>query len=384
MRPLFLYYLICKLTSKCYHSGMEKYKVLLIGCGRVAVKHLKAIKKNSDRVELAALVDVSEEAAKKLDPSVPYFKDYKEAITTVKPDIVSVMVPSGLHFEIAKFALENGCNLLLEKPMTMSSSQSRDIYELSVKTGKKLAMGHIYRYFPIVGLVHDDINEGKFGKVTHGSIFVRWGHGDDYYGSAAWRGTWKSDGGALMNQTIHAIDLLVWLMGSKPVEAVSMISQRRAHIEAEDLGMAVLKMDDGSLASIEGTTCTSDKDKAAEFSVFCENGVITMGIRQGKPSLNIRDGNGKKLNGKYIRRQIKKGGISSLLGALNPHTAIYTDLIDSIANDRQPIADAYAGYTSVDNLMGIYKSAKLHQTVKLPLEEEFSSIDMSGYFEGEN
>ena len=361
---------------------MGKLEVIIIGCGRVAAKHLKAINKNKDRVELAALVEVSEEAAKSLAPDVKYFKDYKEAITEVKPDIVAVTVPSGLHFEIAKFALENNCNLLLEKPMTMSSDESRQIYELSVKTGKKIAMGHIYRYFPIVGIVHDDIKAGKYGKVTHGTISVRWGHGDDYYGSAAWRGTWKSDGGALMNQTIHAIDLLVWLMNATPVEAVSMISQRKARIEAEDLGMAVLKMDNGALASIEGTTCTSDKDKSAEFTVFCEKASITMGIRKGKPSLNIRNADGKKLNGHYIRQQIRKGGIGSLLSALNPHTAIYTDLIDSIDNDRQPVADAYSGYTSVDNLMGIYKSAKTGTAVKLPLEDNFSSVDMTGYFEG--
>lgn len=368
----------------CYHSGMEKYKVLIIGCGRVASKHLKAIQKNSDRVELAGLVDVSEEAAGRLDPEARYFKDYKEAIIEIKPDIVAVTVPSGLHFEIAKYALENGSNLLLEKPMTMSSDESREIYELSVKTGKKIAMGHIYRYFPIVGLVHDDIKSGKFGKVTHGSIYVRWGHGDDYYGSAAWRGTWKSDGGALMNQTIHAIDLLVWMMGSTPVEAVSMISQRRAKIEAEDLGMAILKMDDGSLASIEGTTCTSDKDKAAKFSIFCENGTISMGIRKGKPALDITDADGRSLNLYYIGKQIGKAGIGSLLGALNPHTAIYSDLIEAISDNRQPIADAYAGYSSVDNLMGIYKAAKTGQSVKLPLEGDFSSVDMTGFFEGVN
>lgn len=361
---------------------MEKYKVMIIGCGRVAAKHLKAIAKNSKRVSLAALVDVSEEAAKRLSPDTPYYSDYKKAIEEVKPDIVAVTVPSGLHYEIAKYAMEHGCNLLLEKPMTMSSGESRDIYDISQKTGKKIAMGHIYRYFPIVGLVHDDIKDGKFGKVTHGSIYVRWGHGDDYYGSAAWRGTWKSDGGALMNQTIHAIDLLVWLMGSTPVEAASMISQRKAKIEAEDLGMAILKMDDGSLASIEGTTCTSDKDKCAEFSVFCEGGTVSMGIRSGKPSLNIRDINGKKLNGRYIRRQIRKGGLGSLLGALNPHTAIYSDLIESLDTGKQPIADAKAGYTSVDNLMGIYKSAKNKTTVKLPLDEDFSSVDMTGYFGG--
>lgn len=361
---------------------MEKLQVMIIGCGRVASKHLKAINKNSKNCELAALVDVSEEAAKKLSPDAKYFNDYKKAIDEVKPDIVAVTVPSGLHFEIAKYAMEHGSNILLEKPMTMSSSQSKEIYEISKLTGKKIAMGHIYRYFPLVDLLRKDIEAGKFGKVTHGSIYVRWGHGDDYYGSAAWRGTWKSDGGALMNQTIHAIDLLVWLMGSNPVEATAMLSQRKAKIEAEDLGMAVLKMDDGSLASIEGTTCTSDKDKCAMFTVFCEDGVASMGLRKGMPSLDIRMANGKKLNGYYVRKQIKEHGFSSLLSALNPHTAIYADFIDAIKEGREPIADAKAGYTSVDNLMGIYKSAKTGKVVKLPLDEDFSSMDMTGYFGG--
>lgn len=361
---------------------MEKYRVMIIGCGRVATKHLKAISKNSKRLELAALVDVSEEAAKRLSPDTAYFDDYKTAIETVKPDIVAVTVPSGLHYEISKYAMEHGCNLLLEKPMTMSSAESKDIYDISVKTGRKIAMGHIYRYFPIVGLVHDDIRDGKFGKVTHGSIYARWGHGDAYYNSAAWRGTWKSDGGALMNQTIHAIDLLVWLMGGTPVEAVSMLSQRKAKIEAEDLGMAILKMDDGSLASVEGTTCTLENDKSAEFTVFCENGVVSMGLRKGKPHLDIRRGDGKKLNGYYIRKQISKFGLGSLLNALNPHTAIYQDFVVSLDTGKDPIADAKAGYTSVDNLMGIYKAAKTQSTVRLPLEEDFSSTDMTGFFGG--
>lgn len=364
----------------------EKKKVIIIGCGRVAAKHIKAIKKLKDRLTLAALVDNNPEAVERLIKSakikgeVQAFTDYKLAIEDIRPDIVAVTVPSGLHFSIAEYALEHGCNLLLEKPMTMSSSESRRIYELSQEKDLKIAMGHIYRYFPLVSLLQKDIADGKFGKVTHGTIFVRWGHQDDYYRSAAWRGTWKSDGGALMNQTIHAIDLLVWLMGSRPVEAEAMLAQRLRDIEAEDLGMAILRMDDGSLASIEGTTATSDKDHAAMFSVFCSDGVVSLGIRSGKPSLNIRNGKGKKLNGKYIRKQIKAGGISSLLGALNPHTGIYRDFVDALDSGRQPLADALSGYTSVDTLMGIYKSAQESRAVALPLQEDFSSVDMTGFF----
>ncbi len=365
----------------------KKYSVIIIGCGRVAVKHLKAIHKLKNRCELMALVDVSDVAPKKLlegskidSKNVKIFNDYKTAIDEIKPDIVAVTVPSGLHFSIAKYAMENGCNLLLEKPMTMSSDESRQIYELSQKTGRKIAMGHIYRYFPLVSLLQKDIKDGKFGKVTHGTIYARWGHGDDYYNSAAWRGTWKSDGGALMNQTIHAIDLLVWLMGSKPVEATSMLSQRLRKIEAEDLGMAILKLEDGSLASIEGTTATDENNQSAMFSIFCEKGVISLGLKKKIPQLDIRGENGKKLNMHYINKHIKTYGFNSMLNALNPHTGIYDNFISAIDNDTQPLADAMSGYSSVDTLMGIYKSAKEGRKIALPLEEDFSSIDMQNFF----
>lgn len=364
--------------------------VIIIGCGRVAEKHLKAISKLKGSLALAAVVDTNPESAKRLLNSVKGFantkvyNDYKTAIEEVKPSIVSVTVPSGLHYQIAKYAMEHGCNLLLEKPMTMSVSEAREIFELSQKTGLKIAMGHIYRYLPIVGLLRDDIAEGKFGKVTHGTIYVRWGHGEDYYNSAAWRGTWKSDGGALMNQSIHAIDLLVWLMDSEPEEASSMIAQRLRKIEAEDLGMAVLRLENGALAQIEGTTSTVPSKHTAEFSVFCENGQLTMGLDSGKPHLKIYgvkpDGKLKKLNGYYIRKQFKTGGMFSYKCALNPHLGIYKNLFDSIIENKNPIADAYSGFSSVDTLLGIYKSAKEGRPVKLPLTEDFTSTDMTGFF----
>ena len=363
--------------------------VVLIGCGRVAEKHLKAISKLKG-LELKAVVDVNPDSAKRLLGSVKgfanvkTFTDYKAAIDEIKPSIVSVTVPSGLHFQIAKYAMEHGSNLLLEKPMTMSVSEAREIFELSKKTGLKIAMGHIYRYLPIVGLVRQDIAEGKYGKVTHGSIYVRWGHGEDYYSSAAWRGTWKSDGGALMNQTIHAIDLLVWLMGSEPEEASAMIAQRIRNIEAEDLGMAVLRLENGALAQIEGTTATIPSKHSAEFTVFCENGQLSMGLESGKPHLNLvtvkPDGKIKKLNGYYIRKQFKEGGMFSYKCALNPHLGIYNDLYESITTGKDPIADAYSGFSSVDTLLGIYKSAKEGKPVALPLSDDFNSVDMTGFF----
>ena len=370
-------------------SVSEPLSVIIIGCGRVAEKHLKAISKLNG-LQLKAVVDTNPESAKRLLGSVKGFantkiySDYKTAIEEVKPSIVSVTVPSGLHYQIAKYAMEKGSNLLLEKPMTMSVSEAREIYELSQKTGLKIAMGHIYRYLPIVGLVREDIASGKYGKVTHGTIYVRWGHGDDYYQSAAWRGTWKSDGGALMNQTIHAIDLLIWLMGSEPEEASAMIAQRLRNIEAEDLGMAVLRLENGALAQIEGTTSTIPSKHMAEFSVFCEKGQLSMGLDSGKPHISVfgvkPDGKTKKLNGYYIRKQFKTGGLFSYKCALNPHLGIYKNLYDSIIENKNPIADAYSGFSSVDTMLGIYKSAKEGHPVSLPLSEDFNTTDMTGFF----
>ena len=157
------------------------------------------------------------------------------------------------------------------------------------------------------------------------------------------------------------------------------------NIEAEELGMAVLRLENGALAQIEGTTATVPSKHTAEFSVFCENGQLSMGLDSGKPHLNIfsvkPDGKLKKLNGYYIRRQFKEGGLFSYKCALNPHLGIYKDLSDSIIENKAPIADAYSGFSSVDTLLGIYRSAKEGRPVQLPLTDDFNSVDMTGFFD---
>lgn len=368
---------------------MEVLKVAIIGCGRVAAKHLKAIKTLKKNLVLVGVSDTNSDNANKLlsefgFKNIPVYSDFKQMLDEKKPDICALTVPSGLHYMMACECLNRKINILLEKPMTMSSAEAKDLYELSRKTEAKICMGHIYRYFPLVGLIQKDIENGVYGKVTHGVINVRWGHNQDYYDSAAWRGTWKSDGGALMNQTIHAVDLLFWLMGLKPVSVTASISKRLRNIEAEDLGMAVFTMENGALSMIEGTTATLENNKEAMFSISCEKGFINLGLRKGMPFLNILNEKGKKINGQYIRRQLKVGGFKSFKYALNPHTGIYADLVESIRNGKDPIADAYAGYTSVDNLLGIYKSAKLKTPVELPLTEPFCTLDMADFFEKKN
>lgn len=379
------------MTSK---TQVPAYTYALIGCGRVSVKHIKAVLKKNSGLSLTAIVDsnpeapaallrfagLSESKAKKLLASVHLYTDYEEMLANEKPQVVAITVPSGLHFKMAKAALLSGAHILLEKPMTMRSSEARELYEISEATGNKVAMGHIYRYFPIVGNLRKDIAAGVFGTISHGSVVVRWGHDQAYYDQAAWRGTWKSDGGALMNQTVHALDLLCWLMNGTAVSGSAMIARRFRNMEAEDVALGILTLDNQALCQIEGTTTTSIHDKEASFFINGTQGTLRVGLRKGKPFFDIRDADGRKKNFCYFRNDLKEKGIGGMLSLVNPHAGIYKDLVEAIREDRNPIADAMSGYTAVDMVLALYKSAKEKREITLPLSEDFSSEAMNGYF----
>lgn len=368
--------------------------IALVGCGKISVKHLKAILSQTDRFLMCAMVDPAENAPSVLLAAcgingarrdaflseVKIYRDFNRMLENEKPDVVSITVPSGLHYEMAKSALISGSHVLLEKPMTMKISEAAELVELSASTGRKIAMGHIYRYFPVIGLIQRDLSAGVFGTLSHGSVTVRWGHDQKYYDQAAWRGTWRYDGGALMNQTIHALDLMCWLMCSSPESVTGLLAKRFRDIEAEDVGMAVICMKNGSLCQVEGTTTTSPGDHEASFFINGSNGSVRIGLRKGMPSLDIRNAKGKSLKGKYILEQIRAKGISSLLHAGNPHYAIYNDLYSSIIDGKEPIANAESGYISVSSVLAIYRSAKENKVVHLPLDKDFSTEEMIGFF----
>ncbi|MBO4928647.1 MAG: Gfo/Idh/MocA family oxidoreductase [Clostridiales bacterium] len=371
---------------------LARFKVAIIGCGRVSEKHIRAIAKLKDRLTLCALVDTNQDAPSHLlssckrkikkhqefKASIKTFIDYKEMLSEIHPDIVAITVPSGLHFQIAKDCLEFGCNILLEKPMTMSNKSSRELYELAESKGLKIAMGHIYRYFPIVNLLHEDMVNGIFGKAGHGSVVVRWGHGDDYYHQAAWRGTWKSDGGALMNQSVHALDLMCYLMNAEATNVYGMIAKRFRDMEAEDTALGVYTFENGALCQVEGTTATFPNDHEASFFINAEKASIRISLRKGKPSFSITTPKGRNLAFRYLRRYIKQNGLSYLIAvAKNPHYGIYFDLHHAIASGTSPIADGRSGYKAVDMVLGFYRSVMKKAEVELPLSHEFKIEEMN-------
>ena len=354
---------------------MQRLKVAIVGCGRVALKHLKAInyfnksRKNTDFIlELIALVDPLEAAKNNIakhykgNNQIAFYTDLLELFANEKIDILAITTPSGLHYQQAKTGLSNGSHLLIEKPITMNAKEAEELLELATTKQLKIAVGHIYRYFPIMAQLYADLQKGKFGKPLFGNVQVRWGHDQAYYDQAAWRGTREHDGGAIMNQSIHAMDLMHMLLGEPQLISVKGAVTTQIHeMESEDLGFGIFELDDNIWFVLEGTTNTDPSRPEASFFVKYLEGEIRASLLAGKISFSVIDANGKEQRTSYLINEIKetvvKNGFSYLKQLANPHTGIYLDLATSIVKDTEILADGKSGLTALQMVLALYEDA---------------------------
>ncbi len=357
-------------------------KYALIGCGRISTNHIKAALNN--KLEIVAVCDVEpshmEEVLKKhnleKEASIKRYTDYKKMIEENELELVSIATESGIHAEVALFCIDNGINVIIEKPMAMSMKDANEIIRRSKEKNVKVSACHQNRFNIAVQEMRKAVESGRFGKLSHGSIHVRWNRNQDYYTQAPWRGTWAQDGGALMNQCIHGIDLLRWMMGDEVEEVYGVTRQQFHHyLEAEDIGMAVVKFKNGALATIEGTTNVYPKNLEETLYLFGENGTVKLG---GKSTNNIDVWDFADESEQDEKNKGLEEETSNVYG--NGHTSLFADVIDAIKNDREPYVNAVAGKNALEMILAIYKSQKEGHAVKFPLEE-FASEDMNGYFE---
>lgn len=353
----------------------------LIGCGRIATNHMKAAVNN--QLEISAVCDVVPEHMEVLlakhelqnDMSILRYTDYKSMIQEVKPDLVSIATESGIHAEIALFCIDHGVHVIIEKPMAMSISDANEIIRCSEEKHVKVSACHQNRFNIAVQEMRHALETGRFGRLSHGSIHVRWNRNQGYYDQAPWRGTWAQDGGALMNQCIHGIDLLRWTFGGEIEEVYGQTRQQfHDYLEAEDVGMAVVKFKNGAIATIEGTTNVYPKNLEETLYIFGEKGTVKIG---GTSTNNIDVWDFSDESEADIKNKGLQEETSNVYG--NGHTSLFADMIDAIQNDRKPYVDAYAGRDALELVLAIYKSQKEGCAVSLPLDE-FGSIDMRGTF----
>ena len=360
-------------------------KYAIIGCGRIATNHMKAAINNG--LELVAACDVELAKIEELlakhgldqESNIARYEDYKQMITEhPELELVAIATSSGIHAEIALCCIENGINVIIEKPMAMSIQDAEKIVKLSEEKGVKVSACHQNRFNVAVQQMRKALESGRFGKISHGSIHVRWNRNKDYYTQAPWRGTWAEDGGCLMNQCIHGVDLLRWMMGDE-VDSVYGITKQQYHhyLECEDIGMAVVTFKNGAVATIEGTTNVYPQNLEETLYLFGENGTVKLG---GKSTNNIDVWNFKDETEADEKNKGLEEQTSNVYG--NGHTSLYADVIDAINNDRKPYVDAVAGRNALEMILAIYKSAADGKAVKLPLTD-VASTDFCGRFDNE-
>ena len=355
-------------------------KYALIGCGRIAVNHIKASVNNN--LEMVAVCDLKNEAIDILFEKTNYnkpverYSDYKEMIKAhPEIELVSIATDSGVHAEIALFCIDQGINVIIEKPIAMSLKDADEIVKRADEKGVKVSACHQNRFNVAVQEMRSAVEKGRFGKVSHGSIHVRWNRNKAYYEQATWRGKWASDGGALMNQCIHGIDLLRWMMGDE-IEEIYGATRQQYHdyLECEDIGMAIVKFKNGAIGTVEGTVNVYPKNLEETLYMFGENGTVKLG---GTSCNNIDVWDFKDSEESDSAKAGLQEATSNVYG--NGHTSLFADVIDAINTNRKPYVDAVAGRNALEVVLAIYKSQLTGQPVKFPLKD-FASVEMKGMF----
>lgn len=356
-------------------------KYALIGCGRISPNHITAAQNN--HLEIVALCDVAEEnindkiAKFDLSSNVRKYTDYREMLQKEKPELVAITTESGKHAEIALDCIEAGCNLIIEKPIALSLEDADAIIARADEKGVKVCACHQNRFNKSIQKIREAVEKKRFGRMFYGTAHIRWNRGYEYYSRAKWRGTWEQDGGALMNQCIHNIDLLRWMMGDEVVEVIGMTDKlNHSYIEAEDLGLAIVKFANGSYGIIEGTTNIYPKNLEETLYLFGEKGTV----KAGGSSVNIIEewrfsdllDDPEKIKAQYHENPPNVYGYG--------HTPLYADVIEAVEQDRAPYVDARAGRRALELVLAIYKSAAEGVSVKLPLDE-CATMDFAGRFQ---
>jgi len=336
----------------------------LIGCGRVSPEHIRAARQN--HLEIAGLCDtdprsLAENLGREQLDDIPVYRDHRDMLACVKPELCAIATPSGLHARMALDCLEAGAHVIVEKPIAMSMADARAIQELAERRGLTVCNNLQNRFNPAVQALRGAVEAGRFGRLYSASMQLRWYRGDDYYRSAAWRGTRALDGGAMMNQGIHGIDLVNWMLGGKPKRVTALTATMARGIECEDLGLALVEYP-GALASIE---CTTLRHPAAEEEILefsGEYGVVRLGGIAGHVVETWRF-DGAPKDEEAVMRRMYSVNPGSVYG--HGHSLLYADVLRAIEEKRPPLSDAKAGAGALGIILGAYESAGTGRAVEL-------------------
>lgn len=356
-----------------------KMRFGILGCGVIGPHHARAIS-GLDDAEVVAVADVVPEQARELaeEYECSWHTSLEDMLARTDLEAVCVCTPSGMHADDAAAVLEAGKHVVIEKPVDVTLEAVDRLRAVQRATGGKVAVVSQHRFDPATLAVHEAVTSGDFGRLTSGSAEVRWWRSQSYYDSGGWRGTWAMDGGGvLINQAIHSIDLLQWLMG--PAVEVTAYTGLLAHerIEVEDTAVAVLKFEGGALGAIVATTAAFP-GLTARIAVHGDRGSAIIdddelkyfhAAREGQEGDVYGAGGGDNQAEEVMERYGVAGsgpGAGADPGSLSmSHRDQIQDFIEAVREDREPSINIEEGRKPLAIIAGIYESARIGKAVRI-------------------
>lgn len=359
----------------------RRIRIALVGCGRISRNHINAIAEHQDRAELVAICDTQPEKlaqaeqliiqAAALHPGsvseATQFSSYNELLisvrnSTISVDMVVLATPSGLHSAQVIAAAEAGLHVCTEKPMATRWADGLAMVRACDDAGRHLFVVKQNRFNQTLQLVKRQLHSGRFGQLAIVAVNVFWQRPQSYYDQDSWRGTWEFDGGALMNQASHYVDLLDWLIG--PVDRISASTATLGRsIEVEDTAALQLRWRNGALGTMAVTMLTYPKNLEGSITLLGENGSVKI----GGPAVNHIDHwdfADKSPDDALVEQASYE--TTSVYGF--GHPLLYANVLDTLQGKAKPLCDGREGLRSLELLIGAYRSARDGRSVHLPLE----------------
>jgi len=331
---------------------MAKIKYGIAGCGRIARVHADEILV-LPQAELAAICDIDSRALRNFACcyGVKGYRDYRKMLEEQDLDVVVICTPSGLHAQMGILAAQSGKHVLVEKPLALTLADADMLIDACEKAGVVLSVVMQKRFNRFFQKLKSAVEEGRFGKLSHAGATVRWNRDEAYFLSNPWRGRKAEDGGVVMNQAIHIVDILSWLMGR--VESVFAYTATRCRpIEAEDVGVAVLKFKSGALGVIEAASTVYPRNLEQTVAVFGEKGTVVIGGEKADRVMTWQFNEAREDN--QITRPEEVADCPMESG----HQAVLQDMMKTILTGGRPAVDGREGRKALEIVLGIYRSSE--------------------------
>jgi UDP-N-acetyl-2-amino-2-deoxyglucuronate dehydrogenase len=342
---------------------MKKLNFAIIGVGNIAAIHAAAIRGTPD-AELVAVATRNPERGKAFgaEHGGTLYCDYHEVLKRPDVDVVALCTPHDLHAPMTIQAAAAGKHVLCEKPMARTVAECDEMIGACERAGVTLGVIFQGRFEPLSKKLKADIQAGRLGKLLWTSSNTVWYRSDEYYRSGAWRGTWAHEGGGvLINQAIHAIDMLLWLTGM-PTRVTAQMRTLNHQIQVEDAAMAILEYPNGALGLIQATT-DAFPGYAERLEFYGSNGGAVYHKSEGKLEWHIVEPRQDVVD---VAEAIS-GAAGPMTTNAAPHTAQFQDFAAAIREHRLPLVDGREGRRSIEVVEAVYRSARSGAAVELPL-----------------